>query len=100
MFFSWFTNRRRRKLLATPFPADWLPILDQTGHYHLLSAAEQSRLRDVLRIFVAEKEFEGCGGLEMTDEIRVTIAALGSIMILGSANDYFDNVQTILVYQT
>lgn len=100
MLFTWLKNRRRKKLLATPFPNAWLPILAQVGHHHFLSSAEQARLRDAMRIFLAEKDFEGCGGLELTDEMRVTIAALASVMILGKPDYYFDNVQSILVYPT
>src|SRR6516162_8906369 len=76
MIFSWLRNRRRRKLLARPFPAAWLEYLNKNvAHYRFLSPAEQAKLRDDLRIFVAEKNWEGCGGLAMTDEVRVTIAA-------------------------
>ncbi|MBI3410305.1 MAG: zinc-dependent peptidase [Planctomycetes bacterium] len=83
-----------------PFPDAWLSFLERVGHYHLLSSDEQKRLRGALRIFLAEKEFEGCGGLELTDEIRVTIAGLASVMVLGFNGFYFDNVQSILVYPT
>lgn len=100
MFFSWLKKRRRRKLLAAPFPEHWPAILKNVGHYPLLPADQQSRLQDAVRIFIAEKQFEGCGGLELTDEIRVTIAVVASIMTLGMDDYYFDNVQTILVYPT
>src|SRR5215510_8651804 len=100
MIFSWLKRRRRAKLLATPFPDPWLPILDRVGHYRLIPSDQQNRLRDGLRVIIAEKEFEGCGGLELTDEIRVTIAAMASVMLLGFDDYYFDNVQTILVYPT
>ena len=37
MLFSWWTNRRRRQLLAPPFPPEWEAILrDRVGHYALL----------------------------------------------------------------
>jgi Mlc titration factor MtfA (ptsG expression regulator) len=85
-------------LLATSFPAAWLALLEEIAHYRLLSEGERGELRDRVRIFIAEKEFEGCGGLEITDEIRVTVAALASILLLGLSDFYFDNVHTILVY--
>ena len=44
-------------------------------YYRLLTEAEQRELQGDVQVFVAEKTFEGCGGLEITDEIRVTIAA-------------------------
>jgi len=99
MFFSFFKNRRRAKILATPFPADWLSILQEhVGHYAVLSASDQQKLRNAVQIMVAEKEWEGCRGLELTDTMRVTIAALAAVLILGLDDYYFDDVATILVY--
>ena len=79
MIISWLKNRRRRRLLATPMPDGWPAFLTHIAHYRVLSREEQSRLSDLTRIFIAEKEFEGCKGLEVTDEMRVTIAALACV---------------------
>ena len=99
MLFSWLKKRRRRRLLAAPFPAEWLSFLNHNvAVYRLLTEAEQARLRDDLRVFVAEKSWEGCGGLTVTDEIRVTIAAQACLLLLGIEHDYFSRVLTILVY--
>jgi MtfA peptidase len=99
MLFSWLRNRRRRNLLAEPFPDAWRTVLhDQVGHYELLTALDQKKLRDAVQIMLAEKEWEGCRGLELTDDKRVTIAALAAILILGLDDYYFDDVMTILVY--
>jgi Mlc titration factor MtfA (ptsG expression regulator) len=65
-----------------------------------LTEAEQKKLRDAVQIMIAEKEWQGCRGQEMTDEVRVTIAALAAVMTLGFSDFYFDNVETILVYPT
>jgi Mlc titration factor MtfA (ptsG expression regulator) len=51
-----------------------------------------------LRIFVSEKSWEGCGGLRMTDEIKVTIAAQACLLVLGMEHNYYDRVLSILVY--
>jgi Mlc titration factor MtfA (ptsG expression regulator) len=99
MLFYWLRQRRRRKLLGQPFPAQWLAYLQaNVALYRLLSDAEQARLRDDVRVFIAEKEWVGCRGLEMTDEIQVTIAALACLLLLGIEHDYFSRVQSILVY--
>jgi MtfA peptidase len=99
MLFSWWKRRRRRRLLASPFPREWLAHLERNVvHYRYLSAEEQSRLRDDLRVFVAEKNWEGCGGLRMTDEIRVTVAAHACLLTLGLSPDLFERVQSVLVY--
>lgn len=99
MLFSWLKNRRRKTLSAQPFPTQWLSYLQtNVGHYRFLSDQEQSKLRDMLRVFISEKNWEGCGGLVITDEIQVTIAAQACILILGLDHDYLSAVTTILVY--
>ena len=49
-------------------------------------------------MLVDEKDWEGCGGLEMTDEIRVTIAAQACLLILNIEHEYYRRVTSILVY--
>jgi Mlc titration factor MtfA (ptsG expression regulator) len=101
MLFAWLKRRRRRRLLAAPFPAVWLAHLRRNvAAYEILTEAEQARLRDDLRVFIAEKSWEGCGGLTVTDEIRVAIAAQACLLLLGVEHDYFERVRTILVYPT
>ena len=95
---GWLQERRRKKLLEEPFPEAWEDILRQSvSHVADLAAEESDRLRDFIRIFVAEKHFEGCGGFEVTDEVRVTIAAQAGLLVLGLPHQYFKNVETILV---
>ena len=99
VLFSWWQRRRRGRLRALAFPAEWLEILRHNVHYYgALSAQEQAKLRGDLRILVAEKNWEGCGGLQMTEEIQVTIAAQASLLLLGFEDYYFERVQSILVY--
>jgi Mlc titration factor MtfA (ptsG expression regulator) len=99
MLFAWLKRRRRARLVAAAFPDDWLVYLqNNVGLYALLTEPERQKLRDDLRIFIAETTFEGCGGLEITDEIKVTIAAQASLLLLGFQHDYFERVHTVLVY--
>lgn len=99
MLFSWLRKRRRASILAAPFPAEWLDHLkSNVSLYALLTDKEQQKLQGDLRIFAAEKTWEGCGGLTITDEIKVTIAAQACLLLVGVEHDYLDCVQTILVY--
>jgi MtfA peptidase len=99
MVFSFLKNERRQELLECPFPEQWLPYLDNSCFlYRLLSPEEQARLRDITKILIAEKFWEGCNGLSMTDEIKVTIAGQASLLLLGFDDYYFDELKTILVY--
>lgn len=99
MFF--LRKLRRRQLLNRPFPDEWLKVLQRNvRHYESLTPKEQEKLRGDLRILVAEKNWEGCGSLAMSDEIRVTIAAQAALLLLGFDDKYFDMVKSVLVYPT
>jgi Mlc titration factor MtfA (ptsG expression regulator) len=97
--FEAFRKWRRQRLEKLPFPAAWLTVLRaRVPYYRLLSPDEQSQLRRLIRVFLSEKKFEGCGGLEITDEIRVTIAAQACILLLNRKHDYYGGLHSVLVY--
>ena len=98
MNFPWSHSHRRQELLAQPFPMDWSRTLAALPFYRALSNAEQQKLGDTARILIAEKHWEGCGGLTLTDEIQVTIAALAALLVLGFDDEYYPNVETVFVY--
>ena len=100
MIFSWLKERRRRQWLARPFPSEWDDILERNlvRETRLAPHHRQKLRRDTL-VFVAEKNWVGCGGLDLSDEIKVTIAAQACWMLLGIEEGYcFDGVKTVLVY--
>ena len=66
--------------------------------FRRLSANDQAELLGHTQVFLAEKRFEGCGGLAITDEIRMTIAAQACLLLLHRKTDYFPRLLTILVY--
>jgi MtfA peptidase len=99
MMFDWLARRRRRKLVEAPFASDWEDIIRRNMvHYCSLDDAERKHLRELIRVFIAEKSWEGCGGLELTDEIRVTISAQACLLLLNLPHNYYENVETIIVY--
>jgi Mlc titration factor MtfA (ptsG expression regulator) len=90
---------RRKRLSNKEFPAAWLEILNRNvGYYSRLPEADREELQRHILIFIAEKRFEGCGGLEITDEIRVTIAAQACILLLHRRTDYYPGLYSILIY--
>ncbi len=97
--FSWLRSRRRRRILEQPFPDPWRDILTrQLAYYRFLDEEERRRLEQMVQVFVAEKRFEGLGGLEVTDEVRVLIAGQACVLILGLSHDLYRKVNSILVY--
>ena len=82
-----------------PFPDAWDGYIERNmAHYRWLDEGERRRLRGLVQVFVAEKHWEGAGGLVLTDEVRVTIAAQACLLVLELPHDLYRNVQSILVY--
>jgi len=99
MLLTWIRQRRRKKIMARPFPAEWNPFLAQNvRHVSRLPDAKQQQLRNFVQVFVAEKYWEGCNGFQMTDEVKVTIAAQAALIAIGQLPTFFDHVLSILVY--
>ncbi len=92
-------QHKRQLLLSTPFPQEWAAILQRNlPPYQKLSQQLQHQLHDYIRIFISEKSFEGCGGLTLTDEIKVTIAAQACMLLLNRKCDCYPKLYSILVY--
>ena len=94
-------DRQRKRLKARPFPNEWLRIIKHNVAFFIrLSANDQAELLDHIQVLLAEKNFEGCAGQEITDEVRVTIASQACLLLLHRKTDYFPRLLTILVYPT
>jgi Mlc titration factor MtfA (ptsG expression regulator) len=92
-------HRRRERARRRPFSAEWEAITaENVPYFRHLSEAERAEMRGHIQVFLDEKRFEGCGGLYITDEIRVTVAAQACLLLLGRDTDYYPSLKTILVY--
>jgi Mlc titration factor MtfA (ptsG expression regulator) len=93
-------NRRRRKLaLATPFPTEWEVILDRNlPIFDKLNDDLKSQFRDLIRIFLAEKTFVGYHGVEITDEVKVTVAGQACLLLLNRDAGCYPLLSTIVMY--
>lgn len=58
----------------------------------------RERLDGSIRVFIAEKDFIGCGGLEVTPAMRLTIAAQACLLVLGRDEHVYDELRSVLVY--
>lgn len=98
MLFSWLRRRRRRKVLSAPPPSQWNSYLEGLPFFGTLTGPEQVRLVADARILVAEKNWEGCGGLDLTEEMQVVIAAQAALLILNLDHEFYRRTASILVY--
>ena len=98
-------ERRRRAWVRQPLPAQWQGWLEQhIPVYHRLPVELRQRLHGLTQIFVHEKSFVGCNGLEVTDRMRVVIAAQACMLVLNRPGvpyrTLYDELLSILVYPT
>jgi hypothetical protein len=90
---------RRQRVRRQTFPAAWRDVLKlRVPLFRALPADLQLQLKKHIQVFLAEKEFIGCRGLEITDEIRVTIAAQACLLLLNQRSSYYPELRQILVY--
>jgi hypothetical protein len=96
----WWRARRRAAHMAAPLSRTTVSAIDRNvPAVRVLPAELRARLESLMGAFLAEKEFIGCNGLVVTDEIRSTIAALACLLVLGRRGHY-DELHSVLVYPT
>lgn len=94
-----FKKKRRNRLLNSIFPDEWKEIVtDNVPYVSALPGDQKTKLEGLISLLIDEKPFEGCGGLQITDEIKITIAAQAGILLLNDPKDYFPTLRSILVY--
>lgn len=97
--FRWWREHKRKRVLDQPFPRQWQEILhENVWQYRHLALPARDKLHATIKIMAAEKHWEGCRGLDVDDEMRVTIAGHASLMLLGTSDYYFDDVRSILIF--
>jgi hypothetical protein len=90
---------QRRKVQAQPFSTQWRAIIKQRmPYFRALPTDLQLQLKKHIQVFIAEKQFIGCDGITVTDEMRVTIAAQACLLLLNRPDYYYPKLQQILIY--
>jgi Mlc titration factor MtfA (ptsG expression regulator) len=102
---AWLLPKLRlRRALARPLAPPLVAILERNlAQYARMDPAQQQRLQCLVQQFLHEKSFIGCAGLELTDEMRVTIAAQACMLVLGRSGAaspalLYPSLHAVLVY--
>ena len=96
--FELFTGHRDRHR-QKPLTDEQRATIDENVPYaRRLNEADRRELEGLVRIFLDDKTFEGCAGLELTEEMRVTIAAQACVLLVHREGDVYPDLETILVY--
>ena len=82
-----------------PFPAAWQALLEhRLFFYQYLPRDLQQKLQGAIQVFLAEKQFIGCQGLVVTDEMKLVIAAQACLISLHQPDSDYPKLSMILVY--
>jgi Mlc titration factor MtfA (ptsG expression regulator) len=94
----WNKRTQHKQLLETPLSdyqkdmvAEQVPLIRRLPH------EMHSKLQGKISLFLHQVNFVGCNGLEITEEMRLSIAAQASLLVVNS-DAWYTNLRTILVY--
>jgi len=97
--FRFLMRLRRRRALKVPLPAAWHAFIESNiPPYCRLTADVKQQLHGYIREFLYDKQFEGCGGQVLTDEVRVTIAAQACMLLLNRKVRCYPRLMSVVVY--
>ena len=92
-------ERRRRQLRERPFPVSWRSALeDSVPLYRRLPPEDRDEVHGHVQVLLAEKHFEGTAGLEITERMRVVVAAQAAVLLLHRPTGYFPKLVSVLFY--
>lgn len=93
------TFRRRPRPSRAPPPAAWRGLIaERVAITRGLAEEEWDGLLALIQEFLRDKRFEGRNGVEVTEEMRVLIAAQACLLILHLNVGCYPRVRSVLIY--
>jgi Mlc titration factor MtfA (ptsG expression regulator) len=82
-----------------PFPEKWGQWLkDNLSLYRAIPQELKNQLHSLISVFLDEKTFLGCRGQQITDQVKITIAAQACMLLLNRPTKLYPRLSTIYVY--
>jgi len=91
-------RRRARHRSRSLSEADRMYLRRRVPLYPAMPPPLRERLDGLVNVFLAEKEFVGCGGLSVTRPMQLAIAAQACLLVLGRDEHVYDALRSVLVY--
>jgi Mlc titration factor MtfA (ptsG expression regulator) len=100
LLLAWGLPRwRLRQALARPLAAGPLAVIERNVvQYRGMPPRQREQLQRLVKRFLHEKTFVGCAGLEVSDEMRLTIAAQACLLLLNRETEVYPGLHAVLVY--
>jgi MtfA peptidase len=97
---GWLANWRRKRVLEKHRVEDALWRVATKGLRFIanLSPVEEEKLKSLVILFLAEKQFSGAHSIRITDAMRISIAAQACLPILELGLDWYSGWTGIVLY--
>lgn len=97
---DWWTRWSHRRAVARRAIPDllWQSVLAQYTFLARRSPTDLRRLRELCSLFLDQKEFTTTRGLELSDEIAVTVAAQACLPVLNLGLEWYDGFVGIVIH--
>ncbi len=97
---GWFGRwRRARAVRRQAIDARlWQQVVARFSFLRTLPAADQRRLYELVALFLDRKAVSGAGGLDLTREMQLVIAAQACLLVLNLDLDFYDDWVEVIVY--
>ncbi|HVY82772.1 MAG TPA: M90 family metallopeptidase [Steroidobacteraceae bacterium] len=91
--------RRRAARFREPFPPEWRALLERSlPLYRRIPPDLRSKLEPVVRAFLADVQFLGCRGLQVTDEMRLVIGVQACLLVVERDPRAYESLGSVLLY--
>lgn len=95
----WIRERKFQRLASEILARPYVEMLSaQVPLYAGMPANLQRRLQGLVNVFLNDKNFFGSAGLEVTDQMRITVAGNACLLLLNRENPRFPGSRTIILY--
>lgn len=94
----WSKQRTRTRLLSTALSDHQRAVVaEQVPLVQKLPSELRGKLEGKINVFLRQIEFIGCNGLEVTEEMRLSIAAQACLLVVNS-DTWYEHLRTVLIY--
>jgi MtfA peptidase len=94
----WVRIRHNRLKRCPLSPQQQATLEHSLPMFESLSVDERRRIHGHVLVFLSQKQFIGCRGLQVTEQMKVTVAAIASLLLLNERGKYFPRLRSILMY--
>ncbi len=97
---GWFARWHRARVVRRQAidPLLWRQVIQRFSFLRVLPAEDQHRLRELTALFLDRKPVSGAGGLKLTREMQLIVAAQACLLVLNLDLDLYDDWVEVIVY--